>query len=136
MKVGENASEPKGKGIIHLVDDDSDIVKVTTFALQKSGYVVHSFKDGLVALEDIELKCKDHVSMVITDMRMPGISGFELARRVRALKPDVPIILMTAFEINDIEFRQVFPSLRVDALLQKPFTIKALLQVVQQVSPN
>ena len=106
MKVEENASEPKGKGIIHLVDDDSDIVKVTTFALQKSGYVVHSFKDGLVALEDIELKCKDHVSMVITDMRMPGISGFELARRVRALKPDVPI------------------------------TIKALLQVVQQVSPN
>ena len=123
-------------GIIHLIDDDPDIVNVTTSALQQNGYVVHSFKDGFLALKDIEQKCKDLVSMVITDMRMPGFSGFELARRVRALKPDIPIILMTAFEINDTEFRQVFPSLRVDGLLQKPFTIKALLQVVQQVARN
>jgi CheY-like chemotaxis protein len=56
---------------------------------------------------------------------------------IRAVKPDVPIIIiMTAFEVNGIEFRREFPSLRVDAFLQKPFTIKALIQAVEQISPN
>jgi CheY-like chemotaxis protein len=117
-----------------VIDDDPDIVEVITSALRKNDYAVHSFKDGFSAIDDIAQKCRDQISMLITDMRMPGCSGFDVARKVRALKPDVPIILMTAFQINEIEFSQMFPSLKVDAFLQKPFTIKALLQAAKQAS--
>jgi CheY-like chemotaxis protein len=74
--------------------------------------------------------------MVITDIRMPGHSGFEVARRTRTIIPDVPIIFMTAFEINSIEFGQLFPSLQVNDFLQKPFHVTRLLEVVQRYFPQ
>jgi FixJ family two-component response regulator len=91
-------------GVIHLIDDEQDIVTVAAAALQSNGYAVHSFSDPAKALEDMELKCREKVGMVITDIRMPGHSGFDIARRTRMIKHDVPVILMTAFEINPAEF--------------------------------
>ncbi len=70
--------------------------------------------------------------MLITDVRMPGYSGFDIARRARAVVPDVPDIFMTAFEINQGEFEKMFPSLKVEEFLQKPFLMNRLLQVVRQ----
>jgi FixJ family two-component response regulator len=70
--------------------------------------------------------------MLITDMRMPGHSAFEIARRTRSIVPDVPVIFMTAFEINHAEFGMIFPSLEINEFLQKPFHMKQLLQVVKK----
>lgn len=63
---------------------------------------------------------------------MPGISGFEMTRRVLALRPDLPIILMTAFEMNRNEFGKMFPSLKVEEFLQKPFHNSELLDAVER----
>lgn len=128
----------KNKGIIHLIDDEKDVVNVVSSALQRNGYVVHAFSRSSEALEDME-KCKEKVSMVITDIRMPEYSGFDIARRARAIVPSVPIVFMTAFEINDSEFKKVFPSLGGDVqFLEKPFHIEKLLSVVQKqsISPS
>ena len=70
--------------------------------------------------------------MAITDIRMPVHSSFEIARRARAIVPDVPVVLMTAFEMHPIEFEKMFPSLKVNDFLQKPFHMDQLMQVIRQ----
>ena len=57
---------------------------------------------------------------------MPGMSGIRLARKVKEINPNVKVVLMTSFEINDNEFSKVFPSTQVDGLVQKPVGIKTL----------
>ena len=57
---------------------------------------------------------------------MPGISGILLARKVKEINPNVKVVLMTSFEINDNEFSKVFPSTQVDGFVQKPVGIKNL----------
>jgi CheY-like chemotaxis protein len=61
---------------------------------------------------------------------MPQMSGFELAREVNRLNPDVKIVLMTAFEISKEEFSKVMPSTRVDDFVRKPAPIKLLITVI------
>jgi YesN/AraC family two-component response regulator len=57
---------------------------------------------------------------------MPGLSGIQLARKVKEVNPSVKVVLMTAFEIRDSEFSKVFPSTHVDGFIQKPIGIKEL----------
>jgi len=121
------------KGDIHVVDDEQDIVTIATRVLEKEGYPVHSFSDTNKALSDIEQECRKKVRMLNTDIRMPGHSGFKIARRTRAIIPDVPIIFMTAFEINTEEFHKVFPTLDgLNGFLKKPVTMQRLLEKVRK----
>ena len=62
--------------------------------------------------------------MVISDLRMLGMNGFEFIKKIREIKPEVKIFFMTAFEINDVEFRRVLPSTRIDEFIQKPVFFK------------
>ena len=78
------------------------------------------------------VSCNKKISMVITDIRMPGRSGFEIAREARAIVPDVPIVFLTGFEINRSEFQSMFPSLRGVEFLKKPFHKDKLLDTVKQ----
>lgn len=124
------------KSVIHFIDDEKDVVTVITSALKRNGYSVHSFTSASEALRDIEGKCRKQVSMLITDLRMPGHSGFEIARRTRAIQPDVPVVFITAFEINPSEFEKIFPSLKANEFIQKPFHIEELVQVLDKYSPT
>jgi YesN/AraC family two-component response regulator len=63
---------------------------------------------------------------VLSDVRMPGLSGIQLAKKVKEINPAVKTVLMTAFEIRDSEFSKVFPSTPVDGFVQKPIGIKEL----------
>jgi YesN/AraC family two-component response regulator len=63
---------------------------------------------------------------MLSDVRMPGLSGIQLAKKVKEINPAVKTILMTAFEIRDSEFSKVFPSTQVDGFVQKPIGIKEL----------
>ena len=121
--------------IIYVIDNEKDIVTFVTSALERNGYSVHSFTDSREALNDIVLNCsmnRKKVHMIITDIRMPEVNGFEIARRVRDINPDIPVVFMTAFEINSSEFHQVFPSLQVKEFLQKPFQIQKLIDIVKK----
>jgi CheY-like chemotaxis protein len=123
---------PAEVGVIHIVDDEKDIVTVATSALEHEGYTVHSFTSPEEALNDIEIRCRKKVKMLITDIRLPVHSGFELARRTRAIVPDAPVIFITAFEIMPTEFEKLFPSLQINSFLQKPFHIKQLIEMVHK----
>lgn len=70
----------------------------------------------LLAFEYFENNFKD-IDVVLCDIRMPQMNGCELVKEIKALKPK--IILMSAFEIRDLEFSRVLPSIKVDAYISK-----------------
>lgn len=82
------------KNTVLVVDDDASQRRLIEFWLTEEGYAVLSATDGLTGLQLFE---KESPSLVITDIRMPGMSGLDLLGRIKAANPDVPVILITAF---------------------------------------
>jgi CheY-like chemotaxis protein len=113
-----------------IVDDEPDIVAIMELALKNRGYDVGAFTSPGKAAEEIRSD-KDY-ALVISDVRMPGMNGFELARKVREARPDIPLVLMTAFEINKPEFAALFPSTLVSDLVKKPFSGAQLISIVRK----
>ena len=70
---------------------------------------------------------------MLSDIRMPEISGIKLARKVKEINPNVKVVLMTSFEIKDNEFSKVFPSTQVDGFVQKPIGIKDLTDKILSI---
>jgi YesN/AraC family two-component response regulator len=70
---------------------------------------------------------------MLSDIRMPEISGIKLARKVKEINPNVKVVLMTTFEIRDNEFSKVFPSTQVDGFVQKPIGIKDLTDKILSI---
>lgn len=116
---------------IVIVDDESDNLYVVRSALLKvTGYETLSFTDPVKAL-DYFRENVDLCALVVTDIRMPGMTGFELARLIRQIRSDTKIVFMTAFEVNMAEFEKVFPTLQVDGFIQKPFSPKKLVEIIE-----
>ncbi len=115
-----------------VVDDDPDIVHVLKLSLLKNGFLVSAFTSPEEALQNFQSNSKDYC-LLLSDMRMPEISGIQLARKVRELNPDVKVILMTSFEIKDNEFSKVFPSTRVEGLDQNPIGIADLTNKILSI---
>jgi DNA-binding NtrC family response regulator len=110
-----------------LVDDEIDILEVTKRGL--GSLDATAFSDPKAAYNAISNNPKEYC-MLITDVRMPGMTGFELVREAKKLNPEIRIVLMTAFEINLDEFRKVLPSTVIDATLTKPFQLSKLQSLV------
>ena len=108
-----------------VVDDDSDIVQVLKIGLLKNRFLVEAFTNPDEALQSFKANAESYCLM-LSDVRMPGMSGIQLARKVKEINPNVKTVLMTAFEIKDSEFSTVFPSTQVDGFVQKPVGIKEL----------
>ena len=122
---GDNNNKRKFKGKIFVIDDDPDIVYVLKRGLQKNGFLVDAFTNPEEALRSFESNPHD-LCLVVSDVRMPGLSGIQLARKVKKINQDIKVVLMTSFEIKDNEFSKVFPSTQVDGFVQKPISIADL----------
>jgi DNA-binding NtrC family response regulator len=110
-----------------------DIVVIFRQALSKCGYKVFGFTDPALALEHFKANARDY-ALVISDVRMPQMSGFEFAASVKAIKPDTKIVLMSAFEVADLEFSKS-PVEQKD-FLRKPVDIKTLVHKVRVTMAN
>jgi DNA-binding NtrC family response regulator len=108
-----------------VVDDDSDIAHVLKQGLLNNRFLVSAFTNPEEALQNFQSNSGDYCLM-LSDIRMPGMSGIRLARKVKEINPNVKVLLMTSFEINDNEFSKVFPSTQVDGFVQKPVGIENL----------
>jgi DNA-binding NtrC family response regulator len=108
-----------------VVDDDYDIVQVLRLGLQKNGFLVDAFTNPEEALQRFKSNTEAYC-LVLSDIRMPVLSGIQLSKKVKEANPNVKVVLMTAFEIRDNEFSKVFPSIPVDGFVQKPIGIKEL----------
>jgi two-component SAPR family response regulator len=65
---------------------------------------------------------------------MPGMNGYEFIRKIKESNSKVKIMLMSAFEIQEKEFHNMLPDIKVDAFLQKPFHIQQLNDVIQEIN--
>lgn len=82
------------RGRILLVDDDESLRRVTQFQLEQAGYEVVTAVGGAEALQALQRSPQD---IVVTDLRMPGLSGLELLRKIRADFPEISVVIVTAF---------------------------------------
>jgi DNA-binding NtrC family response regulator len=116
-----------------IVDDEYDIVQVLKLGLQQNGFLVDGFTNSEEALQSLKSNAESYC-LVLSDVRMPGLSGIQLAKRVKEINPNVKVVLMTAFEIRDNEFSKVFPSTRVDGFVQKPIGIRELTNKILNIT--
>ena len=86
-----------------------------------------------MALEDFKVNCKT-CSLILSDIRMPGINGYEFVKKAKEIDEQVKVVLMSAFEINDKEFHNILPDIKVDGFLQKPFSIQQLNNVIEKIN--
>jgi DNA-binding NtrC family response regulator len=130
----EDDNNDNGKPVAKLliVDDDPDIVQVLKRGLQKNSFLVNAFTNPEEALQSFKSNAESYC-LVLSDVRMPGLSGIQLAKKVKEASPSVKVILMTSFEIRDSEFSKVFPSTHVDGFVQKPIGIKDLTKKILSV---
>jgi DNA-binding NtrC family response regulator len=79
--------------MIQVVDDEFDIVNVTKFFLQDIGLNVFGFTDPLLALKHFHINCEKY-GLVVSDIGMPRMNGYEFVKQVKKINPKVKVILM------------------------------------------
>jgi DNA-binding NtrC family response regulator len=117
--------------MIQVVDDDFDILNVIKLYLQKVGLNVFGFTDPNLALEHFRINCKDYI-LVVSDIRMPGMNGFEFVRKVREISPAIKVLLMSAFEVNSTELSIGLGGAKIEGFIQKPISLRKLSSIVQK----
>jgi DNA-binding NtrC family response regulator len=114
-----------------LLDDEFDITSIFKQGLERVGFQVFAFTDPFLALEHFRINSKRY-GLVITDLRMPSMNGYEFTKRVKEIKPGVKIFFMTAFEVNDTDFERILPSIKIDEFIQKPISLKDLVRAISR----
>ena len=109
---------------ILVVDDEPDITSSIKNVLQRKGFEVDTYNDPTDALSNFK---PDTYDLLLIDIRMPKMNGFELYREVKKKSSDVRICFFTAFEVYYDEFRKMFPNLEVKCFIRKPITINDLV---------
>ena len=113
---------------IAVVDDERDLSYLFKDALsQIDGVMVFNFSDPSLAFEHFQSNHQNY-RVVITDYRMPEMTGIELLEKMKAINPAVIRILMSAFEVNDQLFQECDC---VDKFLQKPISMIKLIEDVE-----
>ena len=114
---------------VWIIDDDQSMRWVLDKTLSNNGYRVNAFESGSVALARFKrTAAEERPSLIITDVRMPGINGFELLKQIKHISPQTPIIVMTAYTDLDTTV-QAFHEGAFE-YLPKPFDIDDALKLV------
>ena len=119
--------------IVSVVDDDLNTTELFHVALSENidGISVVSFNDPVIALEHFVAN-KDAYVLVISDLRMPGLNGLELLKKVKNSNPKVRTILMSAYSFDeDLIFLKYMKEGIIDSSIDKPVTINRLCQRVR-----
>lgn len=117
--------------LLLLVDDDPDVLGVLNGMLILAGHSVVATHDGRAAFELIET---EDFELVITDLVMPNVNGWDIARKVKSKAPAIPVILLTGwaadYENEDLSERGV------NLVLPKPVTLRKLTTGIRELIPT
>ena len=117
--------EAGGSGTVLLVEDNPDVAAVSTSLLEQLGYIVHRVSDAETALREVE---RDGFDLVFSDIVMPGkMDGLGLARRLREIRPDLPVLLATGYSDAAANVRGDF------SILRKPYEIHQLCEAIAKL---
>lgn len=113
---------------VWIIDDEQAICWALRRAFEKEGHLVEVFSNARDALSQLTSSSK--LNAVMMDMRMPGMDGFQATEQIKKLRPDVPIIMMTAF--GDLSTAVQAIDAEVFEYLTKPFDLQAAIKVVSK----
>jgi DNA-binding NtrC family response regulator len=120
----------KSSKLVAIIDDELDITVLFRDAIRGiRGISIFTFTNPIMALEHFKINRKDY-PLIVSDLRMPGINGIELLKRIKELNPLVRTVLMTAFEFDDELFQQCAEKQIINGFLQKPILLKDLVKEV------
>ncbi len=110
---------------ILLVDDEPDVTLAFKMGLEDNGYVVDAFNDPILALSTFKQGLN---SLVLLDIKMPKMNGFELYKEIRKLDGNVKICFMTAFDLETEKLKEVLHTSDSEkpVVIRKPITIDDL----------
>ncbi|MDH3359369.1 MAG: response regulator, partial [Desulfobulbaceae bacterium] len=112
-----------------LVVDDEQNMRIALYeALSRNGYEVSVAENGQMALEMVE---KSPPDMLITDIKMPNLDGIELLRRIKAIRPSLPVVIVTGFATVDTAVEAMKQG-AVDYII-KPFSVEVIEETVARV---
>ncbi len=116
-----------------MVDDESDVTIVLTFALEDYGFEVESYNNPLVALSNFK---PNYYDLAILDIKMPEMNGFELLREIRKEDENLRICFLTALtELRDhmSNINELNPAFVKDGIIRKPISNKDLLNDINRI---
>ena len=129
--IRSNSNENRPLRRILLVDDEVDVISVFKMILEMNGYEVDAYTDPTSALDDFR---PNFYGLLLLDIRMPTINGFELYRKMRNIDDMVPVWFITAFEDYREEFKESFPMLdEFKYFIRKPKAIEDLVNHVATI---
>ena len=120
--------EKKQKRIL-IVDDEPDVNLLFKIVLEDNNFTVDSFNDPVVALENFKANFYD---MVILDIKMPNMNGFDLYEKIRKIDDNVKVCFLTAGEINYKIFKELYPKIQKDDFIIKPIDNEMLIKKVKE----
>jgi len=112
---------------ILIVDDDSSLRNMLSIVLKKEGYIIFSAENGKTAIKILK---KNHVDLIISDIKMPDISGIDLLQKVKSINPELPFILITAFSSTNDAIEAM--KLGADDYITKPFNLDELKIIINK----
>jgi DNA-binding response OmpR family regulator len=116
-----------------IVDDEPDLNLMFKIILEDNGFKVDSFSDPLLALENFKGKAGMY-DMIILDIKMPKMDGFELYRKIRKIDDKVKVCFTTAGEMDYNQFRkELFPALDNKCYIQKPIETEMLIKRLNRI---
>jgi len=118
---------PPEKASLLIVEDDISIRKLLSDTLAESGYKVRSTEDGFSALVELRSGSPD---ILLSDLNMPGMSGFELLSVVRRRFPAIQVIAISGMFSGD----GVPPGVAADAFYEKGASLQSLLQIIEAMT--
>jgi PAS domain S-box-containing protein len=123
-------SLPSGQGQILFIDDEKPLVQFSKEILEYLGYTVTAKTDSIKALEAFK-QTPDLFDLVITDQTMPNMTGLDLAKKILAVKPDLPIVLCTGFDTETTEKKALAAG--IHTYIKKPLGPRKLAMVVSKI---
>lgn len=117
-------------GEVVVVDDDVSVSKYLAEVLRNANFMVRVFNDSTAAMKYVDANI-DRLAVLVTDQIMPQISGLQLARRAKELRPALPVVLITGYTHTD-DMHQV-RELGLEGCLKKPFRMDELLDTLQTI---
>jgi len=128
---GVELEQKQQRGVVLVVDDEETIRRIAKSALESHGYRILTAANGRDALELFRDKPKS-INAIVLDLTMPVMGGREALPAIRAIRSDVPVVLVSGY--NEDQMRPLFASDKLTGFLQKPFTSRQLREKIDEAT--
>ena len=117
-----------------IVDDEPDLTLSLKITLEENGFKVDSFTDPVSALENYKEEAAGMYDLLILDMKMPQMNGFELYRQIKKIDDKAKVCFLTAGEMDYEQFgKELIPALENNCYIQKPIENETLIKRLNRI---